>query len=82
MLQVFGIISLENFIAEKKYGLCKKERKKQWTSVRDIENNGYSDAHLKKRRKEEKDSPCFLTKSFRSFKKQERQVSWSIVELG
>ena len=31
----------------------KKERKKErkWTSVQDIENNGYSDARLKKKRK-------------------------------
>ena len=29
----------------------KKERKKKWTSVQDMENNGYSDTHLKKKRK-------------------------------
>ena len=28
----------------------KKELRKKWTSVRDIENNGYSDARLKKKR--------------------------------
>ena len=30
----------------------KKELRKKWTNVRDIENNGYSDARLKKRRKQ------------------------------
>ena len=30
----------------------KEEAEKKWTSVRDIENNGYSDAHLKKERDE------------------------------
>ena len=29
----------------------KKERKKKWTCVQDIENNGYSDAHLKGKEK-------------------------------
>ena len=28
----------------------KKELRKEWTSVRDIENNGYLDARLKKER--------------------------------
>jgi hypothetical protein len=27
-----------------------KKDKKKWTSVRDIKNNGYSDAHLKRKK--------------------------------
>jgi hypothetical protein len=32
----------------------KKKRAKKWTSVQDIENNGYSDARLKKEEKRKK----------------------------
>ena len=53
------LLSLKSFVAEKRHGamqklFIKKEKEKndeenKWTqSVRDIENNGYSDAHLKK----------------------------------
>jgi hypothetical protein len=58
MLQVLVIIS-QSFVAEKGHGamqkLCMKKEKekkgveKKWTSVRDIENNRYLDARLKKR---------------------------------
>ena len=33
----------------------KKKVLKKWTSVRDIENNGYSDAHLKKKKRKKSD---------------------------
>ena len=55
------LLSLKSFIAEKKHWAMQKlfikKRKKElkkWTSVRDIENNGYSDARLKKEKKEDK----------------------------
>ena len=54
MLQVLVAIS-QSFVAEKRHGAMQKlfikKRKKveKWTSVRDIENNGYLDARLKKR---------------------------------
>ena len=45
--------------------MMKKEKNwKKWTSVRDIENNGYSDAHLKKEKKMNKIAPVFLQKNF------------------
>ena len=66
MLQVLIDISLKSFVAEKRHGAMqnlfkKKEKKREkhsWEknghkSVRDIENNGYLDAHLKKRQEEE-----------------------------
>ena len=40
------------FIHKKEEKEKKKKVEKKWTSVRDIENNGYSDACLKKRRDE------------------------------
>jgi len=50
MLQVLVNISLESSVAKKRHGLCKsiskKNIEKKWTSIRDIENNGYSDARL------------------------------------
>ena len=59
MLQVLVAIS-QSFVVEKRHGAMqklfkKRERKekkveKKWTSVRDILNNGYSDARLKKER--------------------------------
>ena len=33
----------------------KNELRKKWTSVQDIENNGYLDARLKKEKKRERD---------------------------
>ena len=55
----FLLLSLKSFVVEKRHGamqklFIKKQREKQkrdgkkWTNVQDIENNGYSDAHLKK----------------------------------
>jgi hypothetical protein len=59
-------------------------RKNGHKSVQDIENNGYLDAHLKKRRnkkKMNKDSPHSLAKNV--FKFQKRDIfSRSKVELG
>ena len=57
MFQVLIKVSFEKFqLQKKRHGLCKsyswkKEEKvlKKWTSVRDIENNGYLDARLKKK---------------------------------
>ena len=56
MLQVLVAISLKFCHRKEKWGYAKvihkkkkkKSVKKKWTSVRDIENNGYSDARLKK----------------------------------
>jgi hypothetical protein len=52
----FLLLSLKSFIAKKKHGICKKifikkekDLRKKYTSVRDIENNGYPDVCLKKR---------------------------------
>ena len=57
MLQVLVAIS-QSFVCRKEacgYAKVihknKKKKKKKWTSVQDIENNGYSDARLKKERK-------------------------------
>ena len=55
MLQVHIAIS-QSFVAEKRHGamqklFIKKRVEKKWTSVRDIENNGYSDACKKKKKK-------------------------------
>jgi hypothetical protein len=56
------LLSLKSFVAEKKHGaiqkLFKKVKKKRrefkkWTSVRDIENNRYLDARLKRKKKDE-----------------------------
>ena len=49
----FLLLSLKSSVAEKKHVamqklFIKKEEKKKWTSVCDIESNGYSDARLKK----------------------------------
>ena len=63
MLQVLVAISQKFFVAEKRHGAMQKlfmkkrrEKKESWKnghkSVRDIENNGYLDAHLKKKRRE------------------------------
>ena len=52
----------------------KKEKVlKKWTSVRDIENNGYSDARLKKRKRERKMNKIahVLLKVFQSFNKRD-----------
>ena len=61
MLQVLVVVS-QSFVAEKKHGamqklFMKKKKKvlrKKWTSVQDIENNGYSDACLKKKKEKER----------------------------
>ena len=46
----------------------KKRVEKKWTSVRDIENNGYSDACMKKEKKrDEQDIPGDLAKIFCKF---------------
>ena len=49
-------------------GLCKsyslKKDEKKWTSVRDIENNGYLDARSKKRSKMNKIAHVFLQSCF------------------
>ena len=63
MLQVLVDTYLKSFVVEKRHGamqklFIKKEEKKEkkvekkWTSVQDIENNGYLDARLKKEKKE------------------------------
>ena len=53
MLQVFVAISQKFCCRKETWGytkvIHKKRVEKKWTSVRDIENNGYSDARLKKR---------------------------------
>ena len=54
MLQVLVDIS-QSFVIEKTHGAMQKlfiKKKEKWTSVRDIENNGNSDARLKKERDE------------------------------
>ena len=58
MLQILVAISQKHCYRKETWGYAKvihKKRKekekrdeKKWTSVRDIENNGYSDARLKK----------------------------------
>ena len=59
MLQVLLDISLKALLQKKRHGamqklFIKREREmKKWTSVQDIENNGYSDARQKKRKKED-----------------------------
>ena len=52
--------------------LFKEKVLKKWTSVQDIENNGYSDARLKKEKKKEmnKIAHVFLAKYFLSFKRE------------
>ena len=59
MLQVLANVSLKKFQLQKEEAwamqkLFIKEKEsigKKWTSVRDIENNGYSDARLKRKKK-------------------------------
>ena len=48
----------------------REKRVKKWTSVRDIENNRYSDAHLKRKKRDEQDNPCSLAKMFPSLKRE------------
>ena len=79
MLQVLVTIS-QNFccrketwgyakVIQKKRRKEKRLRKNGHESVRDIENNGYLDARLeKKRRKMNKYSPCSLVEIFLRFK--------------
>ena len=74
MLQVLVAISQKFCCIKEACGYAKvihKKRKmrKKWTSVRDIENNGYSDARLKKKRENmNKIAQVFLAKLFPSFK--------------
>jgi hypothetical protein len=55
----FLLLSLKNFATKKERHVAmqelfmKKREVKKWTSIRDIENNGYSDGRLKKERKDE-----------------------------
>ena len=83
------LISLPKFYCRKEtWGYAKvihKKRKekekrdeKKWTSVRDIENNGYSDARLKKE-KMNKIAHVFLQSCFQV--SNERYFSRSIVEI-
>ena len=55
MLQVLVIISQKFCCRKEAWGyekvIHKKREKKKWTSVCDIENNGYLDARLKKEKK-------------------------------
>ena len=58
MLQVLVAISQKFCCRKEAWGYAKvihkkrkKEMRKEWTSVRDIENNGYSDARLNKKEK-------------------------------
>ena len=55
MLQVLVTISQKYYCRKEAWGYAKvihkkeeKREKKKWTSVRDIKNNGYLDARLKK----------------------------------
>ena len=65
------------FIKNKKK--WKKRIEKKWTSVRDIENNGYSDARLKK----EEMNKIALILSQKYFQvSREKYVLRSKVELG
>ena len=75
---MFLLLSLKNPIAEKKHVamqklFIKKEKKdeKKWTSVRDIENNGYLDARHEKKRKERKIAHVFLQKVFQVSSKRD-----------
>jgi hypothetical protein len=47
----------------------KRELRKKWTSVRDIENNGYLDARLKKKREEMNKIAPALLQMFLNFKR-------------
>ena len=66
MLQVLVTISQKFCCRKETWGYAKviQKKEKKWTSVRDIENNGYSDAHLKKEKKMNKIAPVFLQKNF------------------
>ena len=84
MLQVLVAIS-QSFVVEKRHGAMQKlfikkkeKRLKKWTSVRDIENNGYYDACQKKEMN--KIVHVFLQSIFK-FQKRD-MLLWSIVELG
>ena len=61
----------QSFIAENRPGAMQKlfikKRKKElkkWTSVRDMENNGYSDVHLKRKKEMNKIAHVLLQKCF------------------
>jgi hypothetical protein len=55
VIQVFGNVFLKVFLSvERGMWLCKRRVLKKWTSVQEIENNGYSDACLEKKREKRK----------------------------
>ena len=61
----FLSLSLKSFVAEKKHVAMQKLFMKKMDKCLNYQNNGYSDARLRKReRKDEYDSPCFLAKLF------------------
>ena len=72
------LLSFKSFVAEKKHVAMqklfikkrkKKKRWKKWTSVRDIENNGYLDAPVKKREKKMNKIAHVLLQSYFQFSK-------------
>jgi hypothetical protein len=77
------LLSLKSFVAEKRHGamqklFIKKEKKKKrekkvkkkWTSVQDIENNGYTDACLKRKKEMNKIAPVLSSKCFQVSKER------------
>ena len=75
MLQVLVAISQKFCYRKETWGYAKvihkktkrekqKRDGKKWTNVQDIENNGYLDAHLKKREKMNKMAHVFLQNYF------------------
>ena len=60
MLQDLVVISQkfyckkEAWVMQKLFKKRVKKLRKKWTSVQDIENNGYSDARLKKKKEKER----------------------------
>ena len=89
MLEVLVAISQKFCCKRKKHGAMqklfikkreKKERVDKMTSVQDIENNGYSDASLKKEREMNNIAHVFLQEYFQVSKRD--MFSRSIVELG
>jgi hypothetical protein len=74
MLQILVDISLKVLLQKRDKGLYKSLRKREKSeknehkSVQDIENNGYLDARLEKKRI--KIAPVLLQKIFSSFKRE------------
>ena len=71
----FFLLSLKSFRCKKEAWVytkvIKKERdEKKWTSVWDIENNGYSDARLKKKKKMNKIAYIYLQSCFQVSKER------------